>query len=187
MNVMFTKRISVVLIFTLVTAIGCVAAKNAQDEGSFTRKLSFNVNSYFKSDIKNKTFYVVREGEYDSLDFDRDINWVKKALTLESLKEADSKEHADIVIYPTFVTEKPATGISLGLLFPFTHRLSLLAKKKGQTIWKISVDGPSEYAERNSFTAVLLGAARHHFGKDTVGSIQYTMSENDPKVEEILK
>lgn len=182
-NLLLSSIASVVL---FIAAFGCATAQKNEKEGGTTRKLTFEVQSNFRESPKGKTFHLERGNEYEDLRYDNDFKWIGKALALEGLTETTS-EKAYYKVEVRFDVDKPIGGIAIGIISPYKHKLTLKARNGSNLVWQVIARGPSEHEERREFTTVLLGAARHYFGKTTTRTEDLSMYESDAKVQEILR
>lgn len=190
----FKKASQLIIVFLalglLVSGVSCTTQQKQEDKGNPSglsdRRRTFTMETNFRDkNLKGKSFSINREKKFEDLRFDKTFEWIEKMLILEGL--VPKSKNADYEITLQLDVKKPVTGISIGILAPFKHTMTLRARKNGNLTWQIVATGPSEYEELGQFPALLLGASRHYFGKTTAGAEDFAMNDNDSKVEELIK
>jgi hypothetical protein len=184
-----TRTLQFLFVCTLIifSVPGCSTGQKANNNPSQSgRRVTVIVDAVSREKIQGKTYFFPDEESADNAESIRQLLLVKNALKLAGLTEANSAEKADYLMTLSFETKKPVLGISVGSLNPYTHSVSLLAKRNDKLVWQIKASGPSEFERQSRFLAMLLGAAEEYIGESTDSPKRVNISTNDSRVQEIV-
>ncbi|MFL5815040.1 MAG: hypothetical protein ACJ763_15800 [Bdellovibrionia bacterium] len=183
----YSLRILLVCAVLSLSTWACSTGQKASNSPNQSgRKVAVTVDAVSKENIKGKTYFFPDEESADNAESIRQLLLVKNALKLAGLTEANAADKADYIMTLGFETKKPVLGISVGALNPYTHSVSLTAKRNDKLVWQIKASGPSEFERQSRFLAMLLGAAEEYIGETTNSPVRVNISTNDSRVEEVI-
>jgi hypothetical protein len=182
-------RQSKFFLVTLLTFALSACATGQQSNNSpkqVGRKTSVMIDAVSKEDVSGKTFVFPDEDKSEDVEAIREFQLAKNALKLAGMTESDSAEKADYSVALHTETKKPVLGISIGAINPYTHTVSLTAKRNNKIAWQVKASGNSEFESRGRFLGLLLGAAEEYIGDTTGSPVRIQIASDDSRVEEVL-